>query len=153
MSTWGYLFYWYYLSGRKELGVYLVDFLKVITKSMHFNILLGHVLASSLNSEKHPGLPREYYEVNLLDNIFLRTDKGVNKQFEELFIQMFPNYSFKQQLLTSYFNVYSNLILRPNSELGGLSYQLLTSHELVSWVVATHKKPLVFDGLELEVDF
>jgi hypothetical protein len=93
-----------------------------------------------------------YYR-SILDNILIHPVKDNAKQFEELFIQMFPNYEFKQQLIISYFNTYDQIIVKNGESTSSLSWQLLTSHELVAYAVQTLKKPLLFECPEETMDF
>jgi len=120
---------------------------------MHYTVLVEHFLSLPFDGVKHTLLPAVFYERSLLDNIFLMADTANKKQFEELFIQMFQSYSFKQSLIASFFRTYHLAIFNSQANLSSLAFQLITSHELVSWVVATVKEPLLFNGGMLEVDF
>ena len=66
---------------------------------------------------------------------------------------MFQSYSFKQALTLSFFRTYHIAILNCKHNLFGLGFQLLTSYELVLWVIANIKKPILCDGNALEVAF
>lgn len=71
-SDWGYLFFWYFVSSRKEFGALLAGFLKVLTMSMHYTVLLENFLATSFDKTKHPGLMPALYDSCILDLLFLR---------------------------------------------------------------------------------
>lgn len=68
---------------------------------------------------------------------------------------MFQSYSFKQSLITTFFRTYPIAVLASGTKtnLSGLAFQLITSYELVSWVVATLRKPLIFDGDAVSINF
>lgn len=81
ISDWGYLFYWYTLSKKKDIGSFLLKFLKIITTTMHYTVLLEQFLSTYFDRVRHPGLPPNTYECSILDNIFVKAEQGNSKLF------------------------------------------------------------------------
>lgn len=144
VMTWGYLFYWYFALELRQFGDVLLTCLTDITKSMEYNQLLTACLSTRFSPELHPKLKADCYAHTILETIFLQALPAHREPFCQLFISMFPNYNFKKQLVVSYFECYESLLSlkEARKDFSSLSWQLLTSHDLVLYALCRTNKVL-----------